>query len=712
MTLVAPYVDESATYGHAGIASPSTLNAPFLDGGQGFAADIQITSATSALAVYNGATQLDQSFARSFQDDLTGPGNFSLTLHNDDADMPAYDDVLRFQLDGVSRFAGVVRQKTITTHGDGDNYAKVTRVSGPGALALLDEALVEPARGLDAVPVELTRTFAWMSTDYNDTAWPLSKGIRRTDQATARYPYRKSPEWWPSSQSWWVWANQADVTELDAPLGRCLFRQTFTMGGTDRLAIFVGLDNFGTVYFDGAEIVDTENDASSYVVGRRVEIDVSAGDHVISANVKNLGRGGGFNFAIWSVDEEGLLDTEVLVSHPSNTLCLAYPNPPPGFTAGEAIRLVVEEAQARDELQGITLGFSDTLDSDGEAWPIVPEITCDVGRTVLEFVESLSDWLVDVQMAPGSNELRMWNWGTRGGTPGITIAATTNPLTSEVEALVHEGRYARCNRLMIRYKGGYTQVTDPTSIAAIDERSAFLDLGKINTEQEAQSIGAALLELRKDPSYSVTCTLAPVSNVPYETFDNGDTITHPDEAGSTSASRVRSIAVAQDDDNAAITYMLELNDTRREIEERQDNWLKRAALGFLAGGAKVATSSGEALGPAVRISTTNVAEFSYDNVPLVASASPRRPADSSGNLIEIYATLTTAGSTDTDLVVLQKLDGVVTTLGTTVTIPAGLLVGELDLAAAKCLRNVYEFQVEITAAGAGAEGLDVQVRAI
>jgi len=144
VTITAPYVDTSATYGPT-FSGPSSITAPFVDGGVGFGPSFTTTT-TSSLAVYNGATLLDQSFERSFQDDLTGAGSFSLTLHNDDPDMPAYEDVLRFRINGTTRFAGVVEQKTITTHGDGDNHAKVTHVSGRGTLALLDQGAVEPAR--------------------------------------------------------------------------------------------------------------------------------------------------------------------------------------------------------------------------------------------------------------------------------------------------------------------------------------------------------------------------------------------------------------------------------------------------------------------------------------------------------------------------------------------------------------------------------------
>jgi hypothetical protein len=214
-----------------------------------------------------------------------------------------------------------------------------------------------------------------------------------------------------------------------------------------------------------------------------------------------------------------------------------------------------------------------------------------------------------------------------------------------------------------------------------------------------------LLTFRKNATYAHTLKLAPVTSQPFVSFGNGDTITHPNETGSTSSSRVRSISLTEDD-QGELSYMLELNDVRREVVERHDNWLKRAAAGSLAGGARVTSKSGDAISSAVRLSATSVVEFSWDG-PLAAGVSPKRPADQSGNLIELYVQLTEAGSTSTQVRVLQN--GVA--IGT-VTVPAGETSEALRMDADKVHRNDDVFQAEIVTAGTGAEGLDVQVRAI
>lgn len=654
-----------------------------------------------------GATELDESFERTFSDELAGAGSWTLVLANDDPDMPDHDDVVVFELDGEDRFPGLVERKVITALAPGEKRDHVTALSGRGALVLWNRTVVQPSRGWDAVPIEKSRSWFWGSIDFDDSEFVDSKRIRRSDVATALPPNRFSPEWWPDPTSYWVWADRVDVSETSAPGGRCLFRQTITLADDATLAILVGMDNYGTVFFDGARIIDSEHEPSSYTVGNRFTVEASAGDHVLAANVLNTGGGGGLNWTVWTVDAEGLLDTLVAHSDFDVTKCLEYPFPdnPPTVTAGWVLRQVLEEAQADDELTGWTLDFDDDLDSDGNPWDAVSEVTVEVGRKGYELIESLMDWLIDAQRDPASNTLRAWNWGTRGGTPGVTIVATNNPDTSEIEGLTHDGIRTRANRLRISYKHGYTDVEDAASIAAVGVFPDFLDLGDVDTETTAKGIGTRQLALRKAPSYAHRLALLPASSLPYATFDNGDLVTHPDETGGSSTQRVRSITVTQDE-NGKVSYVLSTNDIRQEVQARQENWLKRDAMGTLAGGSRVTARSGESLPSASRIATNNTATISGSG-PLadLDEFSIIHTAEQSGNLIEVYGRLTTPG-TGSEVDVL--MDGSVIA---TLTWASGEDTAEVDLGAAKVYRDVNAFQAQLITAG-GAEGVDIQIRTI
>jgi hypothetical protein len=90
--------------------------------------------------------------------------------------------------------------------------------------------------------------------------------------------------------------------------------------------------------------------------------------------------------------------------------------------------------------------------------------------------------------------------------------------------------------------------------------------------------------------------------------------------------------------------------------------------------------------------------------------SPYRPADSSGNLIEVYGKLTVPG-TGTSTVEVYQNGSDPGDLIATLTFPPGETVAEVDLEASKVYRNVDIFRVFVEGDGV-AEGLDVQIRAI
>lgn len=88
---------------------------------------------------------------------------------------------------------------------------------------------------------------------------------------------------------------------------------------------------------------------------------------------------------------------------------------PPGFTVGRAFRLLFESAQASGHLAGWTLGFTDTNDSNGNAWPITEELTARVSDTLLAVMRRWHDegqW--DFASHPSQRTLYAYRWQERG----------------------------------------------------------------------------------------------------------------------------------------------------------------------------------------------------------------------------------------------------------------------------------------------------------
>lgn len=700
---LAPHRDAGTLYGTI-TAQPQSHGAPFLDVGAQYApVSLLEADATAGLDVLVNGTPLALTFDRSFEEQLADTGSFSFSMLRTDFAGVDFDDLVTFTLNGTAVFLGVVEGIDHVALDPGESAEQTVTISGRGVLALLDQAVVYPSRGLGSLPIEDVRTFSWVAPDFDSTAWPSAKLVnRQRDYATWRAPL---PWIWPDTTGYWIWANLATVNSNNAPAGVCLFRREFTLADAATVRVFCAFDFGGRLYVDGAEMAAF----NSFTTGKYVELEMSAGTHVIAARVRNDAdvtppNPGGFIAAVYTIGAAGLLDD--LVTHTDATWdCLPYPAAAPGYTHGEVIRLLLEEAGVDGDW---TLDFSDTKDSDGQPWGEFREITVGVGRSLLEVLREMADTYIDIAAAPGSQTLRAWNRGTRGNVRAVTLQQTTDPATSDFLSLSHAGKRTRLNKALIRYAGGWTEKEDTASTGTHGDRGGYLELGAVQGEAQAIQVAAELMDNRAAPAYATTATLHPRGPVttPYVSFEVGDTITAPDETDADASMRVLSIAMSEDDEGV-IDWPVRLRDEQLELEERHNTWLRRMADGAALGGARVSSRAGTPEPAASNITTLTVAEFSYDNSALTASASPRRPAEVSGNIVEVYGELTAAGSTTTT--VEARLNGDVIA---TLTFAAGVTETEEPVTILPVRANVDKVQVEITTAGTGAEGLDVQVRAI
>jgi hypothetical protein len=704
-TIDLPYLDDSEVYGPSS-ATTQTIALPFIDGGTVFAPTLAVGDPPRLEVEVNGVA-IDDAFARRFEDQLADTGSFAFSVPRDTFAGIDFDDIVTFRLDGQPTFPGIVDGINHDHLAPGDEAAQTVRISGPGTLGIFNQSVVYPSRGVDSLPIEEVRSFSWPSPDYSDTAWPLAKQVnRQRDYATWRSPI---PWIWPDTTGFWIWANVPAVTSVYAPPGICFFRKTFTLADDATVRIFCAFDLTGQLWVDGAEMTSF----TSFTVGRYIELGLSAGDHVIAARVINenkpvLPNPGGFIAAVYTVGDAGLLDE--LVTHTDGTWrCLPYPTSAPGFTHGQVLLKLIEEAQDRDELAGVSCDFTATLDSGGNPWGSYREITVQVGRTILEVLREMSDAFIDIAMAPGALTLRAWTYGGRGTTRPVTLQQTDDPDTSDFVSLDHAGRRTRLNQTLIRTANGWIERTDPTSIATHGARGGYLELGAVDGTSEANRIADALMASRSAPNFSTSATLAPHDDdaTPYRGYLLGDTIDVPNESDLDEPMRLRSITM-QESQDGEITWPVQLRDLQLELEERHEVWLRRMADGAALGGARVSSPVGTPPPATQQVTALTVAEFSYDNSTLAASLSPRRPAAASGNMVEIVAEVTTPGSTAT--VVRVLLNGA--TLGSNLTVPAGEEQAEIPLVIVPVRANVDKLQVEIITAGTGAEGLDVQVRAI
>lgn len=711
-----PLIDGSALYAPS-ISRPLTLSLGLLDGGFAFAPRVSSTdtpTVSSGLTVktYSRAgsllATLDESHTRRFLDQIDDTGTFSLVLQNDDADLTnaGFDRIVRFEVAGQARFSGVIQNREIVTYAPGESHDEVTTLSGPGALAVLGEARVYPSRGVSALPIEEVRSFSWSAPDFDDSGWPTAKALSRQDQATSGWD-ATNPEAWPTPAAYRIWGDVDTASTVHAPTGTCLFRDTFTVTTAGPHAFFAAWDNLGELYVDGAKVMVGQPD---YVKARKVVIDLSAGTHYVASlgtNGTDVGTPLGQNPAYFlaachPIDRQGLLDAAIWTTD-STVKCLPYVTGLPGWTAGKALRLLVEAAQADSKLTGLTLDFTDTVASDGEPWNLYAELSAGVGRSsLLDVVREMADSIIDVAMAPGALKLRAWNFGTRGLSKAVNLQNTTSVSTSQLTDLSHRGQRTRVNALLIRYAGGYTEVTDTSSISTYGRFDDYLELGWVQSETEAQRIGTEHLATRSAPQYATTAGINPSgdSTTPYVGFDVGDSPQVIDSTGALAEMRCRSIAL-NELDTGLLQWSSEFNAIALELETRHENWLRRMDAGTLAGGSRVASPAASAPITDETLSSVRVAEFSYQGTVGILSVVALYL-----NGVSLGSVTFSSGDDQVLALSLNKVHGDTDYLQVAID---GVLSQRRP---AETSGNLISFAVSRTVAADGTEGFDAQARAI
>lgn len=263
---------------------------------------------------------------------------------------------------------------------------------------------------------------------------------------------------------------------------------------------------------------------------------------------------------------------------------------------------------------------------------------------------------------------------------------------------------ALTNVLLCRWADGYHEVEDAASVAARGRREGFLSLGAVQSVEEVERVANALFAFLAEPRVSTTAGLLPtgLGDEPYEDFEVADYLTAPAPDETPESVRVRALAVTEDAEGNPV-FVPELRQTLLEREDRLQRWLKRMANGALGG---VAESAAPRSTPTTTVSPQGLVElppFSLAGIMRV-SVSPRYYSPVVVRLTKLVVSLGTAGTTTTT-VELRKNGGAIAS----VSLGAGETFATTALSDGM-VNDLDYLQVAVTAAGSGAEDLDVQVR--
>lgn len=545
----------------------------------------------------------------TWQDTLNEAGAASFVVPNDDvalfAELHSSTFVL-FEAYGFAAFTMLARELNRTVIAQGEESAQLTTVSGPGTLAVLEEALVFPSRGVGAWPIEEDRVFSWQSPDYVDWWWGQSDGIVTAAEPDT-YWSRANLKDWPDPDAMWMWA--PGYGQAWAPAGACYFRATVDVpDGATELVLYSAFDDYGDVYVDGQFVYHGEfgqnpmmtGNASDAIGVSQGSIPISPGQHVIAIFVENgidpegdmTDNPGAVLFTCYA-SAPGVPRSPVLRHSDGTWQCLAYPPESPGMTPGEAMEHCLREAQSRGVLTDLRWTFDGAVDSAGQPWPIVGDISTKVGYDCLTFFRELSNTYVDLAISPAALVLYAWVSGGRGEDRDVELHAPTDPddpSSGNLSQLTHKRVLGYASQLLVRWAGGWDNVP---SFPSGGGREATLGLGATQSRDEMLRVGQAQLGQIADVRTEIAAELQPTSldDTPVVSFQPGDFVYVPDWDGPDWV-RVISIGGSLDDDGR-LSWAIELRDRILDARERSEQALKKMDNGTLRGSSKVASPVGE-----------------------------------------------------------------------------------------------------------------------
>lgn len=415
------------------------------------ASRVTVTHKTPAQLATGGVNLSATAFGKSWQVTKSDVGSAQVQLANTDANLAAvtFGDFVRFDLDGTPRFLMLVEAIDTVSIAPNEEVDEVTTISGRGSLAQWEQAIVLPPNGVIGQPYTETRVFDWgaaelditLSTATAPTAWnaavelfQVGRGSEGTPPADFPYAWLGKPLGWSDPTGYWVWSQALDATPA-VPAGTSYFARDVNITADGYHAVYMAADDFHRLKIDGVTISEYTDGGEGFTHTLRADLYLTAGTHRVAVEATNQAYGlGGFVFALWSQDVNR--DDDTLVLRADTTWAAnGYPATPPGFTAGKVIRVLLEEAQANGALTGWTLDFTDTVDSDGAAWPTDQQWSFRVGMDLLSVLRQLGSSDIDFIADPSSLTLHAYVIDTMG-----VAAASATATLSDLSYLEFQGR--------------------------------------------------------------------------------------------------------------------------------------------------------------------------------------------------------------------------------------------------------------------------------
>lgn len=389
-------------------------------------------SGSAALATFSNSGQ------RKWRDPLNEAGAGSFVLPNGDADLAAceFGNIITFSHRTVPRWSMFVRRHERLSRAPGEEHDQITVVSGLGLESVLEEAVVYPQNGAGNIPFYDVRYFNFAVPEYDDSTWIAPTEVPAQpffNPPNASYQ-RARPTGFPNTTAVGIWSSPMPANDVQ-PGAFGYFRGEFTLTEAVQAKVYLAGDDTYELWIDGLLMFQyLDPSGTGWWEGQSFDVTLSAGTHLIAARVVCgafdaygdtiiLSAGpwdpppGHYNVgellvAVYSIDittgtnvdllfETNLTDWVVFEQDPATM-------EPPGFTPGEVVNVLMDEAQARGALVDVTRTWTDDLDSNGTPWPLTADITFRVGINYYGVLRQLTEGYLDFDFAADALEMSLW----------------------------------------------------------------------------------------------------------------------------------------------------------------------------------------------------------------------------------------------------------------------------------------------------------------
>jgi hypothetical protein len=364
---------------------------------------------------------------------LNEPGDGEVTVPLDHPNIAAmtYRNVVRLTQDGEVIKAFVINDIKDVTEAT-DAARKLRTVSGEGLLSRLREMVRVTPNPINRLPLSFVRRHDWAAPETSATSWNATLYAQNRTALLGLVSNR--PVSWPTP----VAPNEAlgvawihTVAQLTThPAGTVYYHREFTLDAETEVAFFVTAADEFALAVDGVELLAEKLTGPNSVwlytwvaAGR-----FAAGTHTVRVKVDVINATGqaGMIFAAFETGPAGISDLLFVSGNNADPTAinggwkaLNAPATAPGQTPGQIIRLGMAEAAARG-CETPTLNFSDTVDSNGDAWADTIPLSYRVPTTELDVLEALSPW-VEFEIPDNGYALNVYNLSTGVGDASSSV---------------------------------------------------------------------------------------------------------------------------------------------------------------------------------------------------------------------------------------------------------------------------------------------------